>query len=906
MKKRYRRRLIGFWGAVYLFILVFCLWLPVSASAQTDQTDLYEESLSFDSHGNLHMTTHDKKASGGVRYRTIGWVMRRTKEAEGAGQAVRLKLEEEGTSQPDPAHPGYMFTSFKCEGSLIFTKIGEAAADWQMDLYQNGGFVYLDAIMTVVENEVERGSMDADGMLHGEVYTTAAGIMNARDWADPKALLTHYNKEVFFPPIPKMVVSNSEKAQEEVIRFQYGQEECRNQNEARIRAARLNGSGELRFDVTKGIPTGEQVVAEGNLQKYYYEGILKHCFGVVPVPVEITVTYTYPVAAEQGISTGIFTSSFTYYVGKIYSYYQIEQMTLFTLKDALVENQSLPVSPMEFCNLYGPRVTLEQNRESYLEMPACRAFVFGGSLLDEDGMTADKLEAIAEQAAEDVWVRNDALIIDGEIILDGSFVRRETQEMKKQEGARLTRFCSDAVTIPHTKRNDSYETYAVACYEEFLQGERQEKVIYDVNQVVVHTPVVCKGGVTDDIAHNQQVKPTSRCSLILGRNFEVGISMFGDHKDQPGYGTGDYEAYTKLLQVRFPFEVYDGETLIKSGSWIDLPKEQKYFYLPVSVHEGDYSILFRTIAKNADAEKDGIDRNEYLANHSMDNYGAYDEMTVTVVGRMYDLAITDIVDYPRWRSVFYDESGKKRPFAYWIGEKNLEGQMLSTRSDAGRIPILQGSHPYNPNAGVPGLGYRVKLQLKTVGDMRDENCSVVFFPVYYHISRDGRERREVRLYRKNDLTEAKRVLILGAQNRSFVSVRRRNVSDTALQATAVQVWDGEYQLAPDLYLVDAGINLDTYIRLHGGRINEKDSVFLKDGYLLVQFEIRSHRGENAHLSYANRENSSRGYCNMWRLQGFSYERRDCAGNVFTFSDGDCLLFDTMRSLHGDYESWGTH
>ena len=106
--------------------------------------------------------------------------------------------------------------------------------------------------------------------------------------------------------------------------------------------------------------------------------------------------------------------------------------------------------------------------------------------------------------------------------------------------------------------------------------------------------------------------------------------------------------------------------------------------------------------------------------------------------------------------------------------------------------------------------------------------------------------------------------------------------------------------------MDAVKNLDTYIRLHGGRINEKDSVFLKDGYLLVQFEIRSHRGENAHLSYANRENSSRGYCNMWRLQGFSYERRDCAGNVFTFSDGDCLLFDTMRSLHGDYESWGTH
>lgn len=906
MKKRYRRRLIGFWGAVYLFILVFCLWLPVSASAQTDQTDLYEESLSFDSHGNLHMTTHDKKASGGVRYRTIGWVMRRTKEAGGKGQAVRLKLEEEGISQPDPAHPGYMFTNFKCAGDLIFTKIGEAAADWQMDLYQNGGFVYLDAIMTIVENGVAKGSMDADGMLRGEVYTTAAGIMNARDWADPKALLTHYNKEVFFPAIPKMVLSNSEKAQEEIIGFWYGQEECRSQNEVRIRAAQLNGNGEPQFDVAKGIPTGEQVVAEGNLQKYYYEGFLKHCFGIVPVPVEITVTYTYPVETGQGISTGTFTSSFTYYVGKIYSYYRIEQMTLFTLKDVSVENQCLPTSPMEFCNLYEPRVTLEQNRESYLEMPKCRAFVFGGSLLDESGMTVNKLEAIAEQAAEDVWVRNDALIIDGEIILDGSFVSRETQEMKKQEGARLNHFCSDAVTIPHTKRNDVNETYAVASYEEFLQGERQEKVIYDVNEVVVHTPVVCKGGVTDDIAHNQQVIPTSYCSLILGRNFAVGISTSGDHKEQPGYGTGDYEKYTELLQVRFPFEIYDGETLLESGSWIDLPKEQKHFYLPVSTHEGNYRIRFRTIAKNAGAKKGSMERSEYLANFSMENYGAYDEMTVTVVGRMYDLAITGIVDYPRWRSVFYEESGKKKPFAYWIGEKNLEGQTLSTRAAAGRTPILQGSHPYNPNAGAPGLGYRVKLQLKTVGDMRDETSAVVFFPVYYYISRDGGERREVRLYRKDDLTEVNKVLVLDAKNRSFVSVRRRNVSDVSLQARAVQVWDGEYQLSPDLYLVDADVNLDAYIRLHGGRVNQRDSVFLKDGYLLVQFEIRSRRGENFHLSYANRQNSSRGYCNMWRLQGFLYERKDAAGTVFTFADGDCLLFDTMRSLHSDYESWGTH
>ena len=86
-------------------------------------------------------------------------------------------------------------------------------------------------------------------------------------------------------------------------------------------------------------------------------------------------------------------------------------------------------------------------------------------------------------------------------------------------------------------------------------------VIKNVNPVVVHTPVVCKGGITDDIAHNQQVIPTAHFSLVLGRNFTVGVSTVGTHKDQKGYGTRDYEKYTALRQIRFPFEVYDSDIL---------------------------------------------------------------------------------------------------------------------------------------------------------------------------------------------------------------------------------------------------------------------------------------------------------------------------------------------------------
>ena len=74
-----------------LLLLSVCLFRPPVVAA--DETDLYHESLKFDSNGNLLMTTRDKKASSSVRYRTIGWIVKRTPEASGSTESIRLKLE---------------------------------------------------------------------------------------------------------------------------------------------------------------------------------------------------------------------------------------------------------------------------------------------------------------------------------------------------------------------------------------------------------------------------------------------------------------------------------------------------------------------------------------------------------------------------------------------------------------------------------------------------------------------------------------------------------------------------------------------------------------------------------------------------------------------------------------------
>ena len=134
----------------FLLFLSVCLFRPLMVTA--DETDLYHESLKFDSNGNLLMTTRDKKAGSSVRYKTIGWTLKRTQTSSDHTSSVRLKLEQNGASVSDPSDPSYVFTYFKCDKALIFAKIGEASEDWQRELYQNGGTVYLDAIMTIVEN----------------------------------------------------------------------------------------------------------------------------------------------------------------------------------------------------------------------------------------------------------------------------------------------------------------------------------------------------------------------------------------------------------------------------------------------------------------------------------------------------------------------------------------------------------------------------------------------------------------------------------------------------------------------------------------------------------------------------------------------------------------------------------
>ena len=415
-------------------------------------------------------------------------------------------------------------------------------------------------------------------------------------------------------------------------------------------------------------------------------------------------------------------------------------------------------------------------------------------------------------------------------------------------------------------------------------------MVPDINPVAVHTPVVCVGMSTDDIGFNQQIIPTKYKSLILGRTFTVSVGTAGTHLDEKGYGTREYRKYVKARQVKFPFPVVSDGRQIAADSWITILSESAEFLLPVSVPEGDYDISYRSIAINA--EKNTTEQ-EY-ANTDKNNYIATGSVRVTVIGRLYDFCVTNVIDYPRWERVFWKEGKTARTdTVYFSGTNDLNGIRQRESGSLYLVPLIRGSHPYDSSIHAPGLGYRMEFSVRTIGSMWHAEDSVELVPTYYYMERDGSRLRQVKLYRKDDLQEFYLPVSLKAEDRTIT-------------AEGMQTWRGSYQIPADVYIANAEVDLADYVAQKKGRIRQKDPVFLRDGYLIVYFSIQTVKEGKPHLDYENRQNVNNGYCDMWKTEGYQTVRVDSEGHVFSFQEGMVFVFDQKKNMHTDYTSVGTH
>ncbi len=526
------------------------------------------------------------------------------------------------------------------------------------------------------------------------------------------------------------------------------------------------------------------------------------------------------------------------------------------------------------------------------------------------------------------------------------------------------------IVIPGTKANGDYDSSATVTYKPITELNPDEvETTYEVdyvNNVVVHTPTVCDAQIENKYKDNQMINPDRvRASLVLDRPFYVTLPTTGSHRFIKGYQYRDYGKYIADREVKFPFDVYRGSsvngTFVPKNTWTGVG-ENTLFYLPTWVTEGKYTIDFRSTAINAYTNS-GTNKTETLANLQLNNYVATDTVDVEVSGRIYGLYLYDISDYPIWENVFRSTGSLKLSgFKYRVGDKDQNGNS-NGQNKKYTLTLVNGSHPEIKNLGVIKTGYATRFSLKTVGTMYGKNDYIRIKPTFYYVDGKGKNRQEVDIYYTETFNGKKNVMVktgstLDLKNNKslytgdkYLSIPEQELKQTAyfegislkkwkaqkenlftyknitippslrtfvgyvkslpstvteeMVAKSVQNWYGEYYLPSEVYIVPKGFDILEHIKKNGP-ITYKEDFWLKNGYVIVNFDIETIQKGKKHLSYINADNAAQGYCNMWKKEGYQYEKKDYKGNLFQFSDGDYIMYYTNKSAAKDYISSGTH
>lgn len=651
------------------------------------------------------------------------------------------------------------------------------------------------------------------------------------------------------------------------------------------------------------------------------------------------------------------------YVERNYSYYTIEKLNIYTLDKAVINNYCLPgetvtlqaqgnitIASINYTKYGDESAHIKEPKEDELEVEEIqvrndKVVINGMNLMSDEwcekNTISPNMQVFNSLTKESSYGYN-GTFYKSNLLIDGS----------KKNGE----YDSDGILY-----------YKLSAHIGSSSESSLEYDIEDINSVVIHTPTVCDVKITDQKSFNQMIAPDQSCaSLVLDKNFSISFPTTGNHNNIKGYGSRDYGKYILDRQLSMPFDVYLQGKYYPKNTWITISDEITQFYLPTWVEEGSYTILARSISINTFANN-GLNFTEQLANFDIENYVATDEIDVEVSGRIYGMYLYDISDYPTWQNVFrLPNSLKLTGYKYTVGIKNQNGEMKNNIG-TNTLPLVNGSHPIYNNLGVIKLGYVTRFSLQTVGNMSGEDDYINIKPKFYYVDYQGKNRVEVDLYYSETFLDKKQLLIKvgGEKDKlnkksyylgdSYMTVPEQEIESTAkvmgktmneikytkkniwtfgnimipdtmrtyvgdtfnstrgvkdgvgysAVTQSVQNWYCEYYLPSEIHITKKDFDLDKYIK-NNGYIDYKENFWLKPGYIIINFEIETIKNGERHLSYINLDNSAKGYCNMWKMEGYSYDKTDYKGNTFHFIDGDYVLYDTDKSAEKDYISSGTH
>jgi len=566
--------------------------------------------------------------------------------------------------------------------------------------------------------------------------------------------------------------------------------------------------GAHRFDVSKGIPTSESLYGNVIARNYLFQNTFQQLKGECTYNVKLKRTYELEWEDINDTRHMTIVQYYKYEIVKPYSYWTIDNLEVFGIKNAQLRNYALPgggitIPPQN----YTPPALESATNGKYYPGPAPgiidggSKYIYGGKSMPKVPNEERELKPVAQERTPDVEVENDTVTFDGKAIMDHKRVKKEGptpgkipapvkigQDVLYSPGHVIEMFKVNKLNTPSS---GTINYLVVPGSSDGTEGKSYP--INGINTVTVHTPVVMYPAVSNDKPHNQKVYPTTgRAALILDRPFVVTIPTKGQHRNILGYGNRDYAKYTAYKQVMFEFPVLnqDKTKYIPAKTWIDIPvnQEDTTFNMPVWVDEGDYTVHFRSIAENAPKDFTW----EKMANFDLANHVAINTVPVQIIGRLYDFRITDVGDFD-WERVFRVKKGSSQHTGalYWVGPNGIDGAPRGNQFPF-LLPIRPGSHPTQGYQDIViKTGYHIKFDFKTKGNMFSADDHVRIKPTFYFVNKDGSNRRPVDLY-YHDYGRNKNFVKIGSsqdvvQRTIKLNDRMRNISQTDLNNTATFV-----------------------------------------------------------------------------------------------------------------------
>lgn len=586
---------------------------------------------------------------------------------------------------------------------------------------------------------------------------------------------------------------------------------------------RADVRGSERFVATLGVPTTEslygEVTAKEYLLGYEFEKKVGMKYYSVPVSKDYILNWETATPIEEGgpqpiTETVTITQHVT--VPRAYGYWEITNLESYRIDNAVLNNYALPdgsitINPNSTYYSPPPISVTHSSSESYHIIPPEE--VSRGITLPSQTLTGgvDKPSIPSEDFTYEgltrtgkIRVKNDRLIFDGDMVMNNVSIETEGPDPNLDAIPQCETFTHKSALykpdqiIEAKKKNGTYGSTGTIYYKSIalVNPTKPNKISYSIhgiNDVVIHTPVVCKPIVTaDNKKYVQLIDPQEDAVQIVldeDRNlsdFTVQISNTGPHSSKQGYFTRDFSRSLRdpdvsyiaekegLLrnELKFPFDVYidigkdndpENDEYIKAGTWITIGRTIPRFYLPMWINEGVYIADFRTVAVNGEPF---INKTEEYANTDLHNYVATNTVKFEVSGRMYGLSIYDITDYPIWKESFrvpksldlkknfptiYQDGTKKShynkdyAYTYTVGTNDQYG------NDTGRnikytFPLVNGSHPFYKNMGILKTGYKIRFSLETTGTMYSDDNYVIMKPSFYFVDKEGKNRKAVDLY----------------------------------------------------------------------------------------------------------------------------------------------------------------